>query len=298
MHQLPVNPDEVGMPIRHFQVVHWQRPLPGSHIRNGRRAFVIIIPALEQQLAAFLEQDRVAPAVGGLERVAFGGGQGLPVVQFQADKGLGFVAGVNIRDFFVTEPPIHFAGFPLVFPFGERQHLVTKLDVANWPKRGFPEFCILCFRLAGFDVNLGVGGEAVDGAGHGIPGSFKPFEALPGQPTQTHPGGATDGAVLGRVAPVVAFAGGRVDDRRGDAAFRHAQGKRDAPRAFAGRVADVGRVGFAVAVLVVAARQAYRVLGEVAPGGWVVVLTGVACVEWNCDLAYCAKWSSPSHATQ
>ena len=95
------------------------------------------------------------------------------------------------------------------------------------------------------------------------------------QPTQTHPGGATDGAVLCRVAPVVAFAGGCVDDRRGDAAFRHAQGKRDAPRAFAGRVADVGGVGFAVAVLVVAARQAYRVLGDVAPGGWVVVASEI-----------------------
>ena len=45
-------------------------------------------------------------------------------------------------------------------------------------------------------------------------------------------------------------------DRRGD---------------FPGRVADVGRVGFAEAVLVFAARQAYRVLRDVAPGGWVVV---------------------------
>ena len=139
MHQFPVNPDEVGMPIRHFQVVHRQRPLLGADFGNGRRALGIrvAVPALEQQLAAFLEQDRVAPAVGGLERVAFGGGQGLPVVQGQADKGLGFVAGENIRDFFVTEPPIHFAGFSLVFPLGERQHFVAKRDVADGLKLGF-----------------------------------------------------------------------------------------------------------------------------------------------------------------
>ena len=124
-------------------------------------------------------------------------------------------------------------------------------------------------------MDQGVGGEAVDRAGQRIPSALEPFEALSSQPAQTHPGGATDGAVLCRVAPVVAFAGGRVDDRRGDAAFRHAQGKRDAPRAFAGRVADVGRVGFAIAVWVVAARQAYRVLGDVAPGGWVVIAAEV-----------------------
>ena len=108
---------------------------------------------------------------------------------------------------------------------------------------------------------------------------------MPGQPTQTHSGGATDGAVLCRVAPVVAFAGGRVDDRRGDAAFRHAQGKRDAPRAFPGRVADVGGVGLAVAVLVVAARQAYRVLGDVAPGLWVVVTGEV--VQYTAESLLC-----------
>ncbi len=124
-------------------------------------------------------------------------------------------------------------------------------------------------------MDQGVGGKTVDRARQRIPSALEPFEALTGQPTQTHPGGATDGAVLGCVAPVVAFAGGCVDDRRGDAAFRHAQGKCDAPRAFAGRVADVGGVGFAVAVLVAAARQAYRVLRDVAPGLWVVVAAEV-----------------------
>ncbi len=126
------------MPIRHFQIVHRQRPLLGADFGNGRRALGIriAVPALEQQLAAFLEHDRIAPAVGSFERVVFGGGQGLPIVQGQADKGLGFVAGVNIRDFFVTEPPIHFAGFPLVFPFGEGQHLVAGVDFAYRLKRG------------------------------------------------------------------------------------------------------------------------------------------------------------------
>ena len=129
--------NKVGMPIRHFQVVHWQRPPLGADVGDGRRALGIIIPALEQQLAALLEQDRVAPAVGGLERVSFGGGQGLPVVQGQMDNGLGFVAGVNIRDFFVTEPPIHFAGFPFVFPLGKCQHLVADVDLADGLKRRF-----------------------------------------------------------------------------------------------------------------------------------------------------------------
>ena len=155
------------MPVRHFQVEHRQRPLLGADFSDGRRApgMSIAVPALEQQLAAFLEHDRIAPAVGGLERVAFGGGEGLPVVQGQADDGLGFVAGVNIRDFFVSEPPIHFARFSLAFPFGKGQHLVAKLDFTDWPQRGFSEFCILFLCLVGFDMDQGVGGKAIDCAG-------------------------------------------------------------------------------------------------------------------------------------
>jgi len=139
MHQLPFNPNEVGMPIRHFQIVHRQRPLLGADFSDGRRApgIRVDVPALQQQLAAFLEHDRIAPAVGGLERVAFRGGEGLSVVQGQVDNCLSFVAGKYVRDFFVTEPPIHFARFPLVFPFGECQHLVAMLDVANGPKCRF-----------------------------------------------------------------------------------------------------------------------------------------------------------------
>ena len=53
------------------------------------------------------------------------------------DNGLGFVAGENIRDFFVTEPPILFAEFSLVFPLGERQHFVADVDLADGLKRGF-----------------------------------------------------------------------------------------------------------------------------------------------------------------
>jgi len=130
MHQLPTNPDEVGMPIRHFQVVNRQRPLLGADFGDGRRApgMSIAVPTLEQQLAALLEHDRIAPAVGGLERVAFRGGEGLPVVQGQMYNRLRFEAGIDIRDFFVTEPPIHFARFPLVFPLGEGQHLVADIN--------------------------------------------------------------------------------------------------------------------------------------------------------------------------
>ena len=171
MHQLSLNPDEVGMPIRHFQIVHRQHPLLGADFGDGGGALGIrvAVPALEQQLAALFEHDRIAPAISGFERVAFGGGQGLPVLQGQMDKGLGFVAGVNIRDFFVTEPPVHFAGFSFVFPLGKRQYLVAKRDVANRPELGFPEFCILCFRFVGFDMDQRVGGKAVDRARQRIP---------------------------------------------------------------------------------------------------------------------------------
>ena len=75
------------MRVCHFEVEHLDGASLGADIGNGgnvpglRNAyFRRFAVALEQQLPTLLEQDRVAPAVGGLERVAFGGGEGLPVV--------------------------------------------------------------------------------------------------------------------------------------------------------------------------------------------------------------------------
>ena len=145
-----------------------------------------------------------------------------------------------------------------------------------------------------------VGGEAVEDTGQRVPAALQPFCPFAGNPAEAHPGGATDGAVLGAAAEVVAFAGDGVDRHVGQHAFGHAEGIGHAHGAFPGRVGEVGGVGLGVLILVDTPRQPDGVLGEVAPGGrvvvaaevvvqpgfGVVVLTGVTRVVWNSDLAY------------
>ena len=54
-------------------------------------------------MAAFLEQNSIAPAVCGLEGMAFGGSELLAVVQCEVNQGLLFVAGVDVDYFFVGQ---------------------------------------------------------------------------------------------------------------------------------------------------------------------------------------------------
>ena len=129
-------------------------------------------------------------------------------------------------------------------------------------------------------MDQGVGGEAVEGTGQRVPAALEPFRALAGNPAEAHPGGATDGAVLGAAAEVVAFAGDGVDRHVGQHAFGHAEGIHHAHGAFPGRVGEVGGVGFGVVVLVNSPGHPDGVLGEVAPGGRVVV------VSFRADLRY------------
>jgi len=109
--------------------------------------------------------------------------------------------------------------------------------------------------------------KAVDGAGQLV----QKFPAHLEKLAQPHAQQAPRRAVLRALTEIIAFTRHGVYRNIGQHARGDADGVGNAPGAFAGRVADVGRVGFAVAVLVVAPRQANRVLGDVAPGGGIVV---------------------------